>query len=148
MSVSKRLFQLFQSIASDQIEAFEELLNQGSRTLNDRLAEWERRHSDKVHDTCRQKEENFSSPSTEHQFDGAHTASSYPRHIVDDLQLFGLTPPSSLQEVKRARNSEIKIYHPDHYHSDSVKRETAKKILQIYNSAYERLRRFYTSQSG
>ncbi len=63
--------------------------------------------------------------------------------LAEDLAVFGLTPPSSLNEVKRVRNREIKKYHPDRFQNDPARRETAKEIMQIYNAAYDRLRRHY-----
>ncbi len=135
-------------MASDQMEAFEELFGQGSRTLDEKLMEWERRHSHKEHGAYREKEESFTAQSAEFRSRGTASDPQYPQEVVDDLQLFGLAPPSSLKEVKKVRNEEIKIYHPDRYHSDSAKRETAKRILQIYNSAYERLRRYYRDRSN
>ncbi len=66
-----------------------------------------------------------------------------PRQVIDDLALFGLAPPCSMKEVKKARNREIKKFHPDHYLNDPEKLKTAKEILQIYNAAYDRLKEYY-----
>ena len=147
MSLSERLFRLLQSVASDQMESFEKLFDQEGRTLDEKLAEWERHYSTPGDSASQRREENFTGCDTDFRHRESKDAAPYPPHVVDDLQLFGLTPPSSLQEVKKARNSEIKTYHPDHFHSDLAKRETAKKILQIYNSAYQRLSRYYASRN-
>jgi len=70
-------------------------------------------------------------------------ASEIPREVIDDLALFNLSPPSSLQEVRQARNREIRKYHSDKFIRDSEKFETSKEIMQIYNAAYERLEEYY-----
>jgi len=71
----------------------------------------------------------------------------YPDQILEDLSNFKLTPPSSLAEIKRARNQEIKKYHPDRFMDDPARIETAKEILQIYNASYARLKKFFQDRS-
>ena len=66
-----------------------------------------------------------------------------PQQVVEDLGLFDLTPPSSWEEVKAARNREIKKYHSDKFVNDPDRFETSKQIMQIYNAAFERLRVYY-----
>ena len=66
-----------------------------------------------------------------------------PQHVIDDLAVFGLTPPSSLDEVRAARNKEIKKYHSDKFVNDPDRLETSKEIMQIYNAAFDRLRAYY-----
>ena len=73
----------------------------------------------------------------------SHDYCGVPKQVVEDLSLFELTPPSSLDEVRRARNREMKKYHSDRYLDDPEKLETSKEIMQIYNAAYERLRQYY-----
>ncbi len=70
----------------------------------------------------------------------------YPQEIIEDLANFNLTPPASFEDVRKARNREIKKYHPDRHMNDPEKRKTAKEILQIYNASYERLKAFYESK--
>ncbi|QTA82131.1 Chaperone J-domain-containing protein [Desulfonema limicola] len=72
---------------------------------------------------------------------------SVPRQIVDDLAAFGLTPPSCLDEVRKARNREIKKYHSDKFMNDPEKLETSKQIMQIYNAAYDRLKVYYDGKN-
>ena len=62
---------------------------------------------------------------------------------VEDLAVFGLTPPSSLEEVRNARNREIKKYHSDKFMHDPEKFKTSKEIMQIYNAAFDRLGKYY-----
>lgn len=69
--------------------------------------------------------------------------SAFPNQVIEDLSVFGLKPPSSLAEVRRARNREMKKYHSDKFINDSEKREISKEIMQIYNAAYERLSAYY-----
>ncbi len=68
---------------------------------------------------------------------------AYPQQVVDDLTVFNLSPPSSLEEVRRARNREIKKYHSDRFVNDPEKFATSKEIMQIYNAAYDRLKTHY-----
>ncbi len=145
MSLAKRLYRLFQSVAGDHIEPFEDLLKQGSQTLDEKLSEWEKQYAREETIWKQQKKSCGSDHSNSGQYQKNKSESAYPQRVVDDLQLFGLTPPSNHDEVKKARNKEIKIYHPDHFNSNPEKQETAKKILQIYNSAYERLKLYYAN---
>ena len=71
----------------------------------------------------------------------------WPQQVVDDLSIFGLKPPSSLEEVKKVRNREIMKYHTDRFTGDSEKEETSKRIMQIYNTAFDRLEKWYRSNS-
>jgi len=66
-----------------------------------------------------------------------------PQQVIDDLAVFNLTPPSSLEAVRNARNREIKKYHSDKFVNDPEKLETSKEIMQIYNAAYDRLQAYY-----
>lgn len=75
-------------------------------------------------------------------------ASGVPQQVVDDLAVFGLTPPSSLEEVRKARNREIKKYHSDRFVNDSERYETSKQIMQIYNAAYDRLKEHFEARKG
>ncbi|MEA2083815.1 MAG: hypothetical protein U9O82_06140 [Thermodesulfobacteriota bacterium] len=63
--------------------------------------------------------------------------------FVENLALFDLTPPSSLDEVRKARNREIKKYHSDKFINDPEKLKTSKEIMQIYNAAFDRLKEYY-----
>ena len=66
-----------------------------------------------------------------------------PQQVVEDLGVFDLSPPSSWEEVKAARNREIKKYHSDKFVNDPDRFETSKEIMQIYNAAFDRLRTYY-----
>lgn len=66
-----------------------------------------------------------------------------PAQVVADLAVFGLTPPVTFETVQKARNREIKRYHPDRFGQAPEKQDTAKEILQIYNAAYARLKAHY-----
>lgn len=71
-----------------------------------------------------------------------------PRQVVEDLSVFGLAPPSSLAEVRKARNREIKKYHSDRFVNDSERYETSNRIMQIYNAAYDRLKAHFEVEKG
>lgn len=66
-----------------------------------------------------------------------------PQQVVEDLGVFDLTPPSSWEEVRAARNREVKRYHSDKFVNDPDRFETSKQIMQMYNAAFERLRAYY-----
>jgi hypothetical protein len=66
-----------------------------------------------------------------------------PHQVCKDLEIFNLKPPSSLEEVKKARNREFKKYHSDRFMNNPEKYQTSKEIMQIYNAAYERLTSYY-----
>jgi hypothetical protein len=69
----------------------------------------------------------------------------WPQQVVDDLSIFGLKPPSSIEEVKKVRNREVMKYHTDKFSGDPEKEETSKRIMQIYNTAFDRLENWYRS---
>ena len=72
--------------------------------------------------------------------------SGIPQQIIEDLATFNLAPPSSMDEVRKARNREIKKYHSDKFMDDPEKLNTSKEIMQIYNAAYDRLRDYYENK--
>ncbi|MFC1824379.1 J domain-containing protein [Thermodesulfobacteriota bacterium] len=87
-----------------------------------------------------------SGPRSGHAFSketGKESHAGVPAQVVEDLALFDLKPPSSLEEVRKARNREIKKYHSDKFLHDKEKLETSKEIMQIYNAAYERLEEYF-----
>lgn len=69
-----------------------------------------------------------------------------PRQVIEDLKIFNLSPPSSFDEVRKARNREIKKFHSDRFQNDPDKLEPSKQIMQIYNAAYSRLEEYYLKQ--
>ena len=79
---------------------------------------------------------------------GYRAYADYPVEVVEDLAVFGLTPPSSLETVRRARNREIKKCHSDRFFGDPEKSETSKKLMQIYNAAYDRLKIYYKDRTA
>ncbi len=52
-----------------------------------------------------------------------------------------------MEEVRRARNREIKKYHSDKFMNDNNKLETSKQIMQIFNAAYDRLKEYYKNKT-
>jgi hypothetical protein len=77
---------------------------------------------------------------------GGNDYPGVPPKVVEDLAIFGLTPPSSLDEVRKARNREIKKYHSDMFLHDPEKLDTSKQIMQIYNTAFDRLKEYYKNR--
>ncbi len=142
-SLIGRLF----SIARSNVQ---QALGNLKERAEDRLDDWEARvfgeeseAEDRSHAQRRQENTYREEPERPRP----HT-SGYPRQVVEDLELFNLAPPSSLSEVKRARNREMKKFHSDRFVNDPAKFQTSKEIMQIYNAAYDRLRKFYESRSG
>ncbi len=70
-------------------------------------------------------------------------SSEVPWQVFEDLGIFNLKPPASLEEIKKARNREFRKYHSDRFINDPEKYQTSKEIMQIYNAAYERLHSYY-----
>ncbi len=85
----------------------------------------------------------YSSGTSSGSTTGEDYFSGVPRQVAEDLAVFGLKPPSSLDEIKAARNREIKKVHPDKFMNDPEKLDAAKEIMQTYNAAYDRLKKHY-----
>ncbi|MCP4753623.1 MAG: J domain-containing protein [Proteobacteria bacterium] len=138
MDVSSRLFRLLRAVAEDKATSITKIIDQGNLFLDENLREWEKKFGlDENEDFT--GADDFAGSERNGSRTGTRSA-DYPRQLMEDLQLFNLTPPSSLEEVKSARNREIKKFHPDKYLNDPEKMETANQIVQIYNAAYERLK--------
>ncbi len=147
MDISSRILRLLQSVASDQVEQLSEIFESGYSYLDETLKEWEKKHG--IDYSTQKKADNTKRAKTgnrqqQNQNQQGYSSTDFkkpsaPDQIKEDLNLFGLTPPSSLDEVKKARNREIKKFHPDKFLQEPEKMETAKRILQIYNAAYDRL---------
>ncbi|MBT3226644.1 MAG: hypothetical protein HN580_27260 [Deltaproteobacteria bacterium] len=139
MDISQRLFRLMRTIAEDKFETIGRFIDEGSDYLDERLKTWETEFDfrDEEPDAeTRQQKQHTQSQSSE---------SIYSSQLIEDLQLFGLIPPSSLEEVRQIRNQEMKKFHPDRYLNQPEKMETAKQIVQIYNAAYDRLKKNFNS---
>ena len=65
------------------------------------------------------------------------------KRLILDLEIFDLQPPSSWQEVRKQRNVLMKKYHSDLYSKNAEKEKIAKEVTQIYNEAYERLKKHF-----
>ncbi len=91
----------------------------------------------KAHTTQKKTRQKNRAPSS------AQTSRGIPQQVIDDLAVFDLTPPSSLDKVRAARNKEIKKYHSDKFVNDPDRFDTSKEIMQIYNAAFDRLRAYY-----
>jgi len=143
MDASSRLFRLLRAITEDKVASIENFIDQGSSRIDEKLKYWEK-------ELGLDAEENVTPHEQEdqpHDRRGQSRYPQYPQQFVDDLQLFNLTPPSSLTEVKKIRNEEMKKFHPDKYQNDAEKIETAKRIVQIYNAAYERLKKSFKAMA-
>jgi DnaJ-domain-containing protein 1 len=142
MSVTKRVFTLLKSLVDEQVESIGQWLNDGDHLIDEKLKQWEKEFEQ---DQNGRSEAN--NRGTKYGFEDENwDRSTGDNQLADDLRIFGLTPPASLVEVKKARNREIKKYHPDRFTADMGKLETAKEILQIYNEVYERLAKHYSNQ--
>jgi len=139
MDVSQRLFRLMRTIADDKFETIGRFIDEGNDFLDERLKTWETKFD------FRDEEPSANSEQQKQHTQSRPRESVYSHQLVEDLQLFGLRPPSSLEEVRQVRNQEMKKFHPDRYLSQPEKMETAKKIVQIYNTAYDRLKKNFNS---
>ena len=158
MDLSDRILRLIKVLAEDKATILNDYWDLGQFFVDQKLSELEKkagldregekerskftRKNDEHHNRYRTEQQNFD------QASGTSTAGGVPSQVAEDLHIFDLKPPSSFEEVKKARNREIKKYHPDKFLSDHEKLETAKQILQIYNGAFERLRVFYNGRNG
>ena len=133
MSVSTRFFRLLKTIATEQIDSLSDIFDQSKISIDEQIRSWESRHYS-------ENETNRSEPETRPPL--------YPKELVDDLSVFGLKPPSKMEEVKKARNREIRKFHPDKFNNEPEKLETAKQIMQILNAAYDRLETYYKGRSS
>lgn len=136
MDVSKRLYRVLRSLTEDRLAAVGKFIEQGDALLDEKLKAWEEQlglNEDQSFEGAYEKS---------HTGESSRQKSSPPRssQLIEDLKLFNLSPPSSLQEVKKARNREMKVFHPDKYLNDPEKMAIANQIVQIYNDAYERLK--------
>jgi hypothetical protein len=64
-----------------------------------------------------------------------------PQQVIDDLAVFGLTPPSSLADVRAARNKEIKKYHSDKFVNEPELAEFPVLVVQLGNEGLNTLLR-------
>ncbi|MFH2130435.1 MAG: hypothetical protein ABIK68_08680 [bacterium] len=139
MDISQRLFRLMRSIAEDKFVTISRFIDDSSDFLDERLSTWEAEFDVRDDDPKTVNDDH------EQKTEPEPPDSKYSDQFIDDLQLFGLKPPSSLEEVRHIRNHEMKKFHPDKYLNQPEKVETAKQIVQIYNAAYDRLKRSFTT---
>lgn len=110
-------------------------------TEMEELRSWIDRNSNR---NFEQKQETAEEDFRGNSFSYQKTSSLYPAWVIEDLDKFGLKEPSSLEEIKTARKQEMKKYHPDFFAQEPMKQDIAKQILQIYNNAYERLKKYFS----
>ncbi len=146
MSVSNRVYNLLRSLVDDQVESVDKWLNEGKTAIDEQLNSWENRFDEKQKKRPNSDSNKWAGDNNKDR--NASKKSIYPEQLVDDLKIFGLTPPSNLTDVKKARNREIKRYHPDKFSAQKEKLETAKEILQIYNEVYDRLEKYYSARKN
>ncbi|MBF0227511.1 MAG: hypothetical protein HQK76_18855 [Desulfobacterales bacterium] len=94
------------------------------------------------------RDKNSSNTDYNYDFKTSSSFSGIPKQVIEDLTIFNLKPPSSLAEVKKARIREIKKCHADKFVNDSEKLKAANKIMQIYNTAYDRLEIYYNNKGA
>jgi DnaJ-domain-containing protein 1 len=139
MNISARLIRLLKTVANDKMDQFVRIFEQEGSNLDEILEEWEKEHG--LNNDSFNPKNGFDHTDSQSYREKTNPTkpSAYPQQVVEDLHLFGLKPPISFEQVKKARNQEIKKFHPDKFLSDPEKMETAKQIVQIYNAAYDRL---------
>lgn len=143
MDISQRLLRLMRSIAEDRFETITRFIEEGGDFLDERLRAWEEKLNIDPEGAAGEKQR---SDRYEEENRDRHTRfqqADPTDQLTEDLQLFGLKPPSSLEEVRQIRNRELKKFHPDKYLDQPDKLETAKQIVQIYNTTYDRLKQYY-----
>ena len=138
--ILERLYRIARTYAPDARESLEKWLSEKEADIRARKASGRRRSGP-------QRPESEFDNHRETSQSSANPFPGVPQQVVDDLEVFGLTPPSSMAEVKKARNREIKKFHSDRFMNDAGKFDTSKQIMQIYNAAYDRLEAYYESQT-
>lgn len=73
----------------------------------------------------------------------AQPRSKSQQQLIDDLALFGLSPPVTLKAVTAARNREMLRFHPDKFATNQEKSAVANEIALLYNVAFDRLKAYY-----
>jgi len=146
MVMSSLIGRLFNIARSNVQQAFGHILEKAE----DRLDDWESRvfGEETAEEEADHRRRESRGASAGFRKRPGTDAGGYPQQVVADLATFDLKPPSSLSEVRRARNREMKKFHSDRFVNDPDKFQTSKQIMQIYNAAYDRLRKYYESQSG
>ncbi len=135
MGIIERLYQIARSQGGAGGRLGERILKKIENPFGDSTS---RSHgSSGRRDRGRQSESRNQGPGPRH--------STQPSQVEKDLAAFNLKPPSSMEEVRKARNREIKKYHSDRFMNDPERLETSKQIMQILNSAYDRLKRHFES---
>ncbi|PCI29498.1 MAG: hypothetical protein COB67_03820 [SAR324 cluster bacterium] len=147
MDLSTRVFRLMKSLAEEGVDSVGGFFNQGKTMMDESLNSWEERVENKQR-TAGGNEEKGGQERYKTESNRSTSSSKDVPQVTTDLQLFGLTPPSSLAELKKARNREIKKYHPDRFSNDPEKLKTAQEIMQIYNEVYDRLQDHYRRTEG
>ncbi len=148
MDFGNRLFRLLKAVANDKVDVITQMIDESDSFIDETLRDWERKFglNDKEEPGDNRSNQSYSGGNYDPGFESKSKDSAtddytspYSKQVIEDLQLFSLSPPVKLEEVKKARNREIKKFHPDKFLQQPEKMETAKKIIQIYNTAYERL---------
>ncbi len=135
MNILKRLYRIARAS-----------MPQGSDFFSEERNEYQGEKFEERYDWDRQKEQGFGDNSNDrNDYSSNKQTNTYgmPQQVLDDLGVFELAPPSSLAEVKKARNREIKKFHSDKFMNNPDKMETSKQIMQIINAAYDRLEKYY-----
>ncbi|MBU2514844.1 hypothetical protein KJ966_26290 [bacterium] len=150
MDIGNRLFRLLKAVANDKAATITQIFEQSDSFIDETLREWERKydlddekefnehHSNQSYS---RQNQNWKDNSQTKRSSADDTTPPHSKQMMEDLQLFNLFPPVKLEEVKKARNREIKKFHPDKFLQEPEKVETAKRIIQIYNAAYDRLKK-------
>ena len=142
MDLSKRLYRVLRSITDDRLEAVGKFIDWGDSLLDERLRAWEEELGLNEDESFKEtSNKTYTDPQKEQEKNRSHI----PPQFIEDLKLFDLTPPSSFEEVKKARNREMKVFHPDKYLNHPEKMEIANQIVKIYNDAYERLKKSFST---
>ena len=151
MDLGNRIFTLLKSISTDQMDQFDKMLRESKHHIYEELEKWEKRHGIDPEEPWKQSSTSSTrtaggqsekrSHASSQRSHGQHQSSHYPEEFLKDLATFNLTPPTTMDAVKKARNKEIKKYHPDRFANEPAKQETAKEILQLINGAFARLQK-------
>ncbi len=152
-NIINRLYRIARANGVDKVQDLREFIsrdkqakdNSGASAYSHTDSDYENRYSTSSNNSSYDYSESDSTWRDTNEFhDNTRSShSEYPKQVIEDLAVFSLVPPASFEEVRKARNREIKKYHPDKHVNDPKKAETSKQIMQVINAAYDRLEKYY-----
>ncbi|GAB4123454.1 MAG: hypothetical protein OHK0045_16180 [Raineya sp.] len=90
-----------------------------------------------------QKSNQYYQKSYQNSYQNAHSQNS---EEIKYYQWLELPYGSSFEEIKKSYKALMKKYHPDNFHNNETKRQTAEKLSQKLNEAYQYFEKKYNKK--